>query len=88
MDQNERDIAQLTFGFRDLIMMFLLFVVAIVFTTKGYLTGANFTDLMKTTMISFFATKGWEHASLTARQYFNGNSNTPPTPPQGGPSGS
>jgi len=88
MNQEESDVVEVAFGFRKFIMMLLLFLVAIVFTLKGYISGSNFVDLMKGTMISFFAANGFEHASLTVRQYFKSNSNTPPTPTQGGPSGS
>ena len=51
--------------------MMALFAVGIVFRCHGFLSGAEFVDLLKSTTISFFAANGAEHILTTVQSYLN-----------------
>lgn len=55
------EIIGLLLGLRKFIIMLILVGVGIIFRIKNYLSGDNFTDLMKATTIAFFASNSMEH---------------------------
>lgn len=69
MDEKESDIVEVLFGFRKLILMLILVGISISFRLTGFLDGQQFVDLMKATTLGFFTANGFEHASLTVRDY-------------------
>jgi hypothetical protein len=51
------------------IVMFLVLLIAIVFTVKGYLSGSNFVDLAKATVVSYFGVTGVVHFTSMVQQH-------------------
>jgi hypothetical protein len=71
MDENEVEWFSLIFGYRKTIVMALLILLAIIFRIKGYIDGGQLVDLLKNTTLAFFGANGFEHLTLTVRQYIN-----------------
>jgi hypothetical protein len=51
--------------------MLLLVVLSAVFRVKNYISGDNMTDLLKGTVVAFFASNGLEHITTTVKEYIN-----------------
>jgi len=68
----------LVFGFRKFILMLALFLVGILFRFYGYLSGAEFVDLLKATTISFFAANSGEHILTTIQAHLNSKGSAVP----------
>lgn len=50
-------------GLRKSIVMILLMIIGVIFRIKGMLDGAQFVDLFKATVISYFGANSVEHFS-------------------------
>lgn len=61
MKQKIAEWLNVVFGMRKFIAWFGLFVIGIVFRLKGYVDGAQFIDLMKSTFAGFVAGNTVEH---------------------------
>lgn len=48
-------IRQALYGFRKVLIMFLVLLVAIIFRVEDYIDGKDFTELVKVTATAFFA---------------------------------
>ncbi|CAM6004828.1 unnamed protein product [Sphagnum balticum] len=49
--------------------MFLLMIIGVWFRLKGYLSGDNFTDLLKATVIAYFGANSVEHFTSMVQQH-------------------
>lgn len=74
MKQAMADFVEVVFGFRKFILMVFILLVSIIFRIKGQISGQEFVDLLKNTVLGFFAANGFEHASLTVQEYFKAKS--------------
>jgi hypothetical protein len=59
------------FGFRKTIVMFVLIAIGIVFRLSNLVNGAEFVDLLKNTVIAFFAANSIEHFTTTIKTYID-----------------
>ncbi len=58
-------------GLRKTVVMLSLMAIAVVMRVKGYLSGDNVSDMLKGTILGFFASNGLEHISGTVKEYIN-----------------
>lgn len=58
-------------GLRKTAVMLSLIAIAAVFRIKGYISGDNMVDLLKSTVIAFFSANGLEHITTTIKEYVN-----------------
>lgn len=58
-------------GLRKTVVMLSLIILGAVFRVKGYISGDNFVELLKNTVIAFFSANGLEHISNTVKEYIN-----------------
>jgi hypothetical protein len=59
------------FGFRKTIVMLLLVLIGIVFRLENFINGSEFVDLLKNTVIAFFASNSIEHFTSMAKSYMD-----------------
>jgi len=69
MRQRLVEFFDLLMGFRKLICFLLVLGVAVIFRIMGFISGDNFTDLIKNTFISFVAANGVEHFTTMAKDF-------------------
>lgn len=75
MRQKLQELIDVIFGMRKFIAWVALFLVGIVFRLTGYVDGAQFVDLIKSTFLAFAAANGVEHLMGVAKEYVNVKSN-------------
>lgn len=56
-------------GLRKSIVMILLMIIGVIFRVKGFLDGAQFVDLFKATVISYFGANSVEHFSSMIKDH-------------------
>jgi hypothetical protein len=56
-------------GMRKTIVMFSLIVITSVFRVKGYLSGDNMSDLLKSTVIAYFGSNSVEHFTTMVKEH-------------------
>lgn len=71
MRQKLAEFLNVFFGLRKTIVMFVLVTIAIIFRCYGLLSGAEFVDLLKNTVIAFFSANTIEHLTTTVKTYFD-----------------
>lgn len=69
MKQKFAEFFMLLMGFRKLLIMLLLFVIAIWFRLKGLMVGGDVVELLKGTVIAFFSANSVEHLTATVKEY-------------------
>lgn len=70
MRQRLADLFNLLFGFRNTIVMLLLMTIGIIFRYENFISGSEFVDLVKNTVLGFFAAHGCEHIVGTVNAYY------------------
>jgi hypothetical protein len=58
-------------GIRKTLVMLALMVLSSFFLVKGLLTGNNFTDLLKATVLGFLACNSVEHLTSVVKEHIN-----------------
>lgn len=71
MRQKLQELIDVIFGMRKFIAWVALFLVGIIFRLTGYVDGAQFVDLIKSTFLAFAAANGVEHLMGVAKDYVN-----------------
>lgn len=66
------------FGLRKTIIMLLLMIIGIVFRVHDLVSGSEFVDLLKNTVLAFFAANGCEHILTTVNAYYNNKNGATP----------
>jgi hypothetical protein len=51
------------------LVMLLLIVISMLFRTKGYISGDNFVDLLKATVVSYFGVTGVVHFTSMVKDH-------------------
>ena len=69
MKQKWLDFLNIIQGLRKTLVMFLLMIIGVWFRLKGYLSGDNFTDLFKATVIAYFGANSVEHFTAMVQQH-------------------
>jgi hypothetical protein len=88
MKQKLIDFLNIFIDLQKALVMLLLIVIGIVFRIYGLVNGTELVDLLKNTVIAFFAVQATQHIVATVNTYYN-NKNAPedptgpsmPTPP-------
>ena len=70
------DFINIFVGLRKSIVMLLLMAISTTLITKGFLSGANFTDLLRATIISYFGANGVEHFTSMVQAHLNSKTGT------------
>ncbi len=65
-------------GMRKFLLMLIVFVIAIVFRAKGWVDGAQVTDLVKSIVLGYFASNGAEYVTGAVQTHYAAK--TAPTP--------
>lgn len=76
MKQRLAEWINVIFGMRKFLLMAALYIMAVVFLCLHYIDGAQFTDLLKSTTLSFMVANGTEHLVTVARSYFDNKPET------------
>lgn len=71
MKQKIADIINVLFGFRKLLLLLLICLIAVIFRLKELINGAEMVDLLKSTAIAFIGANGVEHIVGVAKQYID-----------------
>lgn len=69
MKQKLIDFLNIIQGLRKTLVMFLLMIIGVWFRLKGFLSGDNFTDLFKATVIAYFGANSVEHFTSMVQQH-------------------
>jgi hypothetical protein len=69
MKQKFIDFLNVFQGLRKSIIMLLLMIIGVWFRLKGYLSGDNFVELFKATVISYFGANSIEHFTAMVQQH-------------------
>lgn len=69
MQQKLADLINLIFGFRKFFIILALYVMAIVFRIKEFITGAEMVDLLKEATVVFLGANTAEHLINVAKDY-------------------
>ncbi len=69
MKQKWLDFLNIIQGLRKTLVMFLLMIIGVWFRLKGYLSGDNFTDLLRATVIAYFGANSVEHFTSMVQQH-------------------
>ena len=69
MKQRLVDFLNIIQGLRKTLVMFLLMIIGVWFRLKGYLSGDNFTDLLRATVIAYFGANSVEHFTSMVQQH-------------------
>jgi hypothetical protein len=74
--QNIVDFLSVFVNMRKMIVMMLLIAVGITFRLTNLVNGQEFVDLLKNTVVAFFASNSIEHVGLTLRTMLNNKGKT------------
>lgn len=69
MQQKLADLINLIFGFRKFFIILALYVMAIVFRIKGFISGSEMVDLLKEATVVFLGANTAEHLINVAKDY-------------------
>jgi hypothetical protein len=76
MKQKLIDFLNVFVNLQKALVMLLLILLGIVFRVENLISGDNFVDLLKNTVIAFFAVHATQHIVATMNAYYN-NKNLP-----------
>ena len=76
MFQKVQEIVSVLIGLRKIIVMFALIVIGVIFRFNSYIDGQQFVDLLKGTVLGFFAANASEHVKTMVTSYVNSKGQT------------